>query len=198
MLQISVNDLGNTGEGGALVDQTTVDIGITPDATNDPPVNTVPGTQATYEETPLVFSDTAGNQISINDDTGPGNVTVKLTATDGAVTLSNTSGGEFLVNTDISGDQDDVQTAMAPDGRFVMVWTSAGQDGSGDGIYAQLYDISGAPLGGEARWVDWARVRPRGVWRAWEEETSLKKRSSRVRNTTDSTSMSLWIRLFLT
>ena len=151
LLQVSVNDLGNTGEGGALVDQETVDIDITPDGSNDPPVNTVPGTQATSEEIPLVFSDTGGNQISINDDTGPGNVTVTLTATDGIVSLSNTAGGEFLVNTDISGDQDDVQTAMAPDGRFVMVWTSAGQDGSGDGIYAQLYDTSGAPIGGEFR-----------------------------------------------
>ncbi len=43
-------------------------------------------------------------------------MTVTLTATDGKISLSNTSGSEFQVNTDISGDQDETQVAMAPDG----------------------------------------------------------------------------------
>ena len=151
-MQISINDLGNNGAGGALTDSELILVfDITPDGTDDSPENTVPGTQATDEETPLVFSDAEGNQISINDDTGPGTVTVTLTANDGTISLSNTTGGEFQVNTDISGDQDDPQVAMAPDGSYVMVWTSAGQDGSGDGIYGQLYDDSGVPLGGEFR-----------------------------------------------
>ncbi len=152
-MQISVNDLGNSGEGGALTDQEIVTVfEITPDGTDDPPVNTIPtGPHATPEETPLTFSDGNGNQISINDDTGPGTVTVTLTATDGKISLSNTSGSEFQINTDISGDQDEPQVAMDLDGSYVVVWTSAGQDGSGDGVYAQRYSDSGSPLGGEIR-----------------------------------------------
>ena len=38
---------------------------------------------------------------------------------------------------------------MAGDGRFVITWTSENQDGSGSGIYGQLYDASGAAVGGE-------------------------------------------------
>ncbi len=53
-MQISINDLGNSGEGGALTDQEIVTVfEITPDGTDDSPVNTVPGTQSTPEETPL-------------------------------------------------------------------------------------------------------------------------------------------------
>jgi len=36
-------------------------------------------------------------------------------------------------------------------GGYVVVWTSRGQDGSGDGIYAQRYDGSGIPAGPEFR-----------------------------------------------
>ncbi len=151
LLQVSVNDLGNTGAGGALIDQATVELVINPDGSNAPPVNVLPGSQVTAEEKAKIFSANTGNAISVNDDTGTGNITVTLTATDGKITLSNTTGNEFLINTATSGDQEDVQTAMTPDGRMVMVWTSSGLDGSGDGVYAQLYDASGSPVGGEFR-----------------------------------------------
>ncbi len=147
---IKVNDLGNTGAGGDPVDQTIIDVNIVPDATNDAPANTVPGGQTTKEETPIKFS-LPGNAIFINDDTGAGTVTVTLTATNGTVSLSNTAGNEFQANTGVAGDQTEVKVAKAADGRFVMVWTSVGQDGSGGGIYAQLYDAEGNPLGSETR-----------------------------------------------
>ena len=38
--------------------------------------------------------------------------------------------------------------ATAPDGRFVVAWVSDGQDGGGKGVYARLYDASGAPQTG--------------------------------------------------
>ena len=60
-------------------------------------------------------------------------------------------GGEFLVNTFVTGDQDKPIVAVAPDGRFVIAWSSNGQDGSGRGIYAQRYTALGAPAGGEFR-----------------------------------------------
>jgi len=43
------------------------------------------------------------------------------------------------------------QSAVAADGAggFLVVWQSDGQDGSGDGIFAQRYDPAGRPVGAE-------------------------------------------------
>ncbi|WP_162542163.1 SdrD B-like domain-containing protein [Gemmata obscuriglobus] len=60
-------------------------------------------------------------------------------------------GGEFRVNTYTTGHQAGASVAMDADGDFVVAWASAGQDGSGYGIYAQRYAASGVPLGGEYR-----------------------------------------------
>ncbi len=62
-------------------------------------------------------------------------------------------GSEFRVNTFTTGDQGwtRITTAMATDGRFVIVWDSIGQDGDDSGIYAQRYDAAGAPQGNELR-----------------------------------------------
>ncbi len=69
-------------------------------AANNPPVNAVPGPQATNENTPLVFSSSNGNAISISDvDAGGAQVRVTLTATNGTLTLSVVTGLTF-----ISGD----------------------------------------------------------------------------------------------
>lgn len=56
---------------------------------------------------------------------------------------------EFLVNTHIDGLQSNAATSISPDSSFVVVWESSGQDGSGNGIFAQRYDTSGATLGTE-------------------------------------------------
>ncbi|MEN0049100.1 MAG: T9SS type A sorting domain-containing protein [Bacteroidota bacterium] len=61
------------------------------------------------------------------------------------------NGGEFRVNTFTTGDQDDPSVAMNSDGDFIVVWESAGQDGSNNGVYAQGYNNAGAPIGGEFR-----------------------------------------------
>lgn len=60
-------------------------------------------------------------------------------------------GPEFRVNTYTRGDQWPDGIAAAPDGRFVIVWTSVGQDGSLGGIYGQLYDATGRRTGPEFR-----------------------------------------------
>jgi autotransporter-associated beta strand protein len=66
------------------------------DGPNDAPVNTVPGPQTTVEDTPLVFSTAAGNAISIADpDAGIYPVEVTLSASNGTLTLSGTSGLTF-------------------------------------------------------------------------------------------------------
>jgi hypothetical protein len=59
-------------------------------------------------------------------------------------------GGEFRVNTYTTDSQRNAAIAMDPDGDFVVVWVSTGsQDGSSYGIFAQRYDASGNPQGGE-------------------------------------------------
>jgi hypothetical protein len=59
------------------------------------------------------------------------------------------AGGEFQVNTTISGNQRLPAVAKAETGEFTALWTSDGQDGDGGGIYAQRFTSSGAPSGFE-------------------------------------------------
>lgn len=58
-------------------------------------------------------------------------------------------GNEFLANTTTTNDQTDPSIAALNDGGFVVSWTSAGQDGSGTGIYAQTFNSSYNKVNGE-------------------------------------------------
>ena len=59
-------------------------------------------------------------------------------------------GGEFLVNTTTSGDQDFPTVAMDSGGNFLVSWESQNQDSSGSwGVYGRLYDKTGTALSGE-------------------------------------------------
>jgi hypothetical protein len=58
---------------------------------------------------------------------------------------------EFQVNSYINHDQKNVDIAMAPEGRFVVVWSSYGQDGSSNGVFGQFFDSDINPLGKEFR-----------------------------------------------
>ena len=60
-------------------------------------------------------------------------------------------GPEFRVNTTTLAAQGNPDVAADPAGNFVVVWGSAGQDGSTTGIFGQRYAGSGAPLGPEFR-----------------------------------------------
>ena len=95
-LQIFTDDQGNTGTGGPLTDDDTIN--ITVGGVNDVPVNIVPGPQATNQDDALEFSASALNQISISDvDAGSHPMEITLTATNGTVTLANTFGLTFSV-----------------------------------------------------------------------------------------------------
>jgi hypothetical protein len=59
-------------------------------------------------------------------------------------------GDEMPVNTTKAGDQKLPSIASTEDGRFLVVWQSANQDGSGLGVYMRRFDRSGA-AGSEAR-----------------------------------------------
>jgi len=58
-------------------------------------------------------------------------------------------GAEFRVNTYTTGSQASPAVTAFPTGGFVVVWSSAGQDGSSDGIYGQRYNTTGLPEGTE-------------------------------------------------
>ncbi|REK09040.1 MAG: hypothetical protein DWQ37_19470 [Planctomycetota bacterium] len=58
-------------------------------------------------------------------------------------------GPEFRVNSTTVGDQTLPAVAMDADGDFVVTWTSTGQYGDGDGVFAQRYNAAGAPQGAE-------------------------------------------------
>jgi hypothetical protein len=60
-------------------------------------------------------------------------------------------GPEFRINTYLLGQQRKPLVAGLADGGFVVVWNSAGQDGSGGGIYGQKYAQNGSRLSSEFR-----------------------------------------------
>lgn len=61
----------------------------------------------------------------------------------------NPQGEEFPVNTHTAQDQGAPSTAGLTGGGFVVVWNSLDQDGSGFGVYGQLFDPVGMPVGKE-------------------------------------------------
>ncbi len=63
--------------------------------------------------------------------------------------MGNKVGLEFQANTYTALDQSFAGVALRDDGAFLIVWQSTGQDGSGRGIFARLYDSAGAPTGPE-------------------------------------------------
>lgn len=60
-------------------------------------------------------------------------------------------GSEFKVNAYTTGDQDNASVSMDNAGSFVIGWSSNGQDGSQNGIYAQRFNAAGTAQGSEFR-----------------------------------------------
>src|SRR5690606_17637194 len=93
-LTVKINDNGNTGTGEAQEDTETVTLEIA--AVNDAPVNTVPDDQTVDHGGVLVLSAANSNDISEADvDAVEGIIQVTLTATNGLLTLSGTTGLTF-------------------------------------------------------------------------------------------------------
>ena len=58
--------------------------------------------------------------------------------------------GEFTVNTHTSGSQTEPQITSLDNGGFVVVWRdTSGHDGSGHGVFGQVYDQHGEKVGDE-------------------------------------------------
>jgi VCBS repeat-containing protein len=108
-------------------------------------------TTADNQILPSVAMDSAGNfvvtwSINLQDGSGYGVYAQRYNAAGVA------QGGEFLVNTTTADSQITSQVAMAPNGAFVITWSSMAQDPDASaGIYAQRYDASGVPQGSEFR-----------------------------------------------
>lgn len=62
---------------------------------------------------------------------------------------ANFTTGEIQVNTYTPNNQENPSIAVNADGTFAVVWESDGQDGSSEGIYAQVFDSSGTAIGSE-------------------------------------------------
>jgi len=93
-----VQDTGGTANGGIDLDASANTFTFDVTAINDAPVNSVPASQATAPNTAKVFSTGNGNLISISDvDAVSGTMQVQLVSTNGATTLSTTSGLSFSV-----------------------------------------------------------------------------------------------------
>jgi hypothetical protein len=122
--------------GGALTD--IVMRGFNPDGTPktaETPVNVTTAGQQTHQ---WVASDSTGNfdivWTSPQDGSGYGIFGRRFIVP----SLAPVS-GEIPVNSYTTGDQQFPQIAKAPGGNFVVVWTSAGQDGSGPGVFGQSF-----------------------------------------------------------
>jgi hypothetical protein len=99
---------------------------------------------------PDVDSDGTGNFVvvwesALQDGSGQGIFGQRFSAS-GAP-----AGAEFKVNTYTTSDQGRPSVALDSSGNFVVVWQSAGQDGSANGVFGQRYAAAGTLLGGEFR-----------------------------------------------
>ena len=98
---------------------------------------------------PSVAMDAAGNFViawqSFGQDGDNEGIYAKRYNSSGVV-----QGSEFHVSTYTTSNQDLPVVAMDSTGNFVVVWES-NQDGSGNGIYGQRYNSSGAAQGSEFR-----------------------------------------------
>ena len=93
-----------------------------------------------------VASDGDGDFVVVWDDTPGGDSQIYARAFDAR---GNARTESFQVNTFNEGDQDSPVVSMRTDGDFVAVWQSAGQDGSGAGVYGRRYSANGMALGDE-------------------------------------------------
>lgn len=91
--------------------------------------------------------DSAGNfvitWVSVQDGSGAGIYAQRYDAS------GVPQGAEFRVNTHTTSEQRGAAVAVGDDGDFVVTWRSEGQDGSGNGVYAQRYNALGAAQGSE-------------------------------------------------
>jgi hypothetical protein len=101
---------------------------------------------------PAVASDGVGNfVVAWQDGAAPGGGAPGLGIFGRRYASDGQPGPEFHVESYTTGYQGAPAVAMDPNGQFVVVWHSDGEDGSDLGIFGQRYSAAGTPLGGEFR-----------------------------------------------
>ena len=105
-------------------------------------------TNSGNQERAAVAADSAGHFIVVwqSDDGSGTGIFGQVLSTGGEKV-----GSEFRANKTTADAQDLPSVAADPAGNFVVVWQSAGQDGSGLGVYGQRFDASGVSVGSEFR-----------------------------------------------
>jgi hypothetical protein len=97
-----------------------------------------------HQGEPAAVTDAAGDFLiaweSVGQDGSGVGVYVQTYLNDGSP-----DGGEFRVNSYTTGNQFLPSVGMDGAGDIAVAWTSAGQDGSGYGVYAQRYQLADAP-----------------------------------------------------
>jgi Ca2+-binding RTX toxin-like protein/subtilisin-like proprotein convertase family protein len=103
------------------------------------------GNYADYQFTPLV------NGVLVNGADGRDLVVnvEKLQFADQTVGVLALGAAETRVNTYVNDTQMQSKTVALADGSWVVIWSSAHQDGSGWGVFGQLYSSDGVAKGGE-------------------------------------------------
>jgi hypothetical protein len=107
-------------------------------------------TTANYQRNSDVAMDDAGNFVvawmSYGQDGSGYAVIGRVFNADGTART-----GEIRLNQYTTNDQIDPRVAMDPNGNFVATWASFGQDGSGYGVYARLFNANGTARTNEFR-----------------------------------------------
>ena len=119
---------------------------------NEAPVNSVPGPQTVAEDTPLVFSAVNGNAISVSDvDVGSGLLGVRLTVTNGTLTLGSTSNLSFGLGDGVN-DRDMILVGTVADVNAALAGLTYQPDANFNGnetLSIQTRDFGNAGSGGE-------------------------------------------------
>ena len=110
---------------------------------------------------PAVSADGAGNFVVVwesagQDGAGPGIFGRRFS------TMGTPIGGEFQVNMFTLNPQKFPSVSSSVSGTFVVVWQSAGQDGSGLGVVGRMYDPAGLPI---SRTTAWAKSSRSNTWK---------------------------------
>lgn len=120
-------------------------------AANQQLFSDVPKSVAVDRDGDFVVTWTSTNQ----DGSAEGIIVKRYDRNGNPIVKSVNDNGEILVNAFTTGVQRFSSVAIDADGDFVVTWTSAGQDGSGDGVFARRFDKGGNPISPEFRVNQW-------------------------------------------
>ncbi|MDP2507300.1 cadherin repeat domain-containing protein, partial [Oceanobacter sp. 3_MG-2023] len=104
---------------------------------------TVAGDQSESSVTTLLDGSFIVVWTTADDGDGSGIVSQRFSASGERI------GSETVINSSTTGSQSAAQVEALGSGGYVVVWTSNGQDGDADGVYARIYDADGNAISAE-------------------------------------------------